>query len=147
MPRDNEIQFRRGTGTEWSTIDPVLASGEPGINNDSCLLKIGNGSTAWSNLASTSSILAYLTVNTNYTISYSDHIIFIDTSSNIVNLTLPSASGYGGKYFIFKQKSGTLPVYIYASGAETIDDKNLIQIFYEKNSIGVVSDNSNWYII
>ena len=46
-----QFQFRRGTASEWSTANPVLANGEMGIETNTNQFKIGNGSTAWNSLA------------------------------------------------------------------------------------------------
>ncbi len=46
-----QLQFRRGTGTEWSNANPTLASGEMGIETDTSRFKVGNGSTAWNSLS------------------------------------------------------------------------------------------------
>ena len=46
-----QFQFRRGTSSEWSSANPVLAAGEMGIETNTNLFKIGNGSTAWNALA------------------------------------------------------------------------------------------------
>jgi hypothetical protein len=47
------IQLRRDTGANWTSEDPVLASGEIGIETDASPIKfkIGDGVTAWSSLA------------------------------------------------------------------------------------------------
>jgi len=45
-----QIQFRRGTASEWTSVDPVLAEGEMGIETDTNLFKIGNGNSIWSQL-------------------------------------------------------------------------------------------------
>ena len=45
-----QIQFRRGTASEWSTVNPVLALAEMGIETDTDLFKIGNGSQQWNDL-------------------------------------------------------------------------------------------------
>lgn len=45
-----QIKFRRGTADEWSTIDPILASGEPGHETDTGKYKVGDGLSAWSSL-------------------------------------------------------------------------------------------------
>lgn len=42
-----QIQFRRGTAYEWSHINPTLAEGEMGIETDTKLFKIGNGTSTW----------------------------------------------------------------------------------------------------
>ena len=45
------IRFRRGTAAEFTSANPVLASGEPGFAVDTNTLKIGDGQTAWSSLS------------------------------------------------------------------------------------------------
>ena len=45
-----QIQFRRGTSTEWSTVNPILALAEMGIETDTNLFKIGNGALHWNDL-------------------------------------------------------------------------------------------------
>lgn len=44
------MQQRRGTATEWTTADPVLASGEIGYETDTGRFKFGDGSTSWSSI-------------------------------------------------------------------------------------------------
>ena len=46
-----QFQLRRGTSTEWSNSNPVLAAGEIGIEIDTNLFKLGNGSSTWNNLS------------------------------------------------------------------------------------------------
>ena len=42
-----QIQFRRGTADEWTSVDPTLALAEMGIETDTNLFKIGNGTSTW----------------------------------------------------------------------------------------------------
>lgn len=44
------FQFRRDTGANWSSANPVLAAGEMGINTTTMLFRIGDGTTAWNSL-------------------------------------------------------------------------------------------------
>lgn len=47
------IQFRRGTTAQWTSENPILAIGEPGIElrvDDSIAMKVGDGSTDWATL-------------------------------------------------------------------------------------------------
>jgi hypothetical protein len=44
------IQFRRGTASQATTDNPILAAGEPGYELGTGKLKIGDGSTAWTAL-------------------------------------------------------------------------------------------------
>jgi len=45
------IQVRRGTNTQWNTADPILNEGEFGYNLTNGQIKIGDGSTIWSELS------------------------------------------------------------------------------------------------
>src|SRR5262249_53026836 len=45
------IQLRRDTAARWAAANPVLASGEPGLESDTGRIKFGDGSTAWRDLA------------------------------------------------------------------------------------------------
>jgi hypothetical protein len=46
-----KIQLRRDTSTNWSTINPVLAQGEPGYETDTGKVKFGDGSLNWNSLS------------------------------------------------------------------------------------------------
>jgi hypothetical protein len=45
-----QLQFRKGTSTEWTSANPVLANGEIGVELDTGLFKIGSASVAWNSL-------------------------------------------------------------------------------------------------
>jgi hypothetical protein len=45
-----QIQFRRGTESEWAETNPILALAEMGIEIDTDLFKIGDGVQAWNDL-------------------------------------------------------------------------------------------------
>lgn len=51
MPRIQLMQMRRGTAATWTSTNPILALGEPGIETDTRKWKVGDGSTVWSGLA------------------------------------------------------------------------------------------------
>ena len=44
------IQFRRGTASEWTSLNPTLSAGEFGFETDTNRFKLCNGTTAWSGL-------------------------------------------------------------------------------------------------
>lgn len=50
MPRNDLIQVRRDTASNWTASNPILASGELGLETNTGYIKIGNGSTVWSSL-------------------------------------------------------------------------------------------------
>lgn len=51
MPREDLIRFRRDSAANWTSVNPVLASGEPGYDTTSDQFRIGDGLTAWSELS------------------------------------------------------------------------------------------------
>ncbi len=42
-----QIQLRRDTAANWTSTNPTLAQGEPGLETDTGKIKYGNGSSAW----------------------------------------------------------------------------------------------------
>lgn len=43
----NKIQLRRDTSTNWTTVNPILTDGEPGLETDTNKIKYGNGGNVW----------------------------------------------------------------------------------------------------
>ena len=54
MTNKTKIQFRRGTAAELAAANPILGQGEPSFATDTNVLKIGDGSTAYSSLSAIS---------------------------------------------------------------------------------------------
>jgi hypothetical protein len=50
MTTGTRIQLRRDTAATWTSNNPVLALGEPGLETDTDKVKYGDGSTAWASL-------------------------------------------------------------------------------------------------
>ena len=46
----DRIQIRRDTASNWTSVNPVLADGEIGLERDTSQFKIGNGTAPWSSL-------------------------------------------------------------------------------------------------
>lgn len=59
-----KIQFRRGTRSQWTTINPILSQGEPAYETDTGLMKIGDGVLNYNSLPY-SSVPANYDPNTN----------------------------------------------------------------------------------
>jgi hypothetical protein len=49
MAQITQIQVRRDTAANWTSVNPVLAQGEIGYETDTGKFKIGNGTLAWTN--------------------------------------------------------------------------------------------------
>lgn len=45
------FRIRRDTAANWTSVNPVLKLGEPGLETDTRKVKYGDGSTAWNSLA------------------------------------------------------------------------------------------------
>jgi hypothetical protein len=45
-----EFRFQRGSSNRWTEVNPILGAGEPGVEIDTGLFKIGDGHTAWEDL-------------------------------------------------------------------------------------------------
>jgi hypothetical protein len=154
MPRNTNITVRKGTATEWSTQNPVLASGELGYDITNKILKLGDGTTAWSTLSTinlTASNITDFNVGVSGllpTISNSgDNRILTSTGSTVginaesnltfdgTNLTAPylvssySSGDEGGEIQLAKPPNGTL------SGGITIDAyQNKLRFFEQGGS-------------
>jgi hypothetical protein len=93
-----------------------------------------------------SSGLNYKNVSNTYSLSLNDDVIFLDPSLNDINISLPSASGAGGKEFYFKKKPGLYNVTINPPSGQTIDGQSNFAIMYDYEAVSIISDNQNWYI-
>jgi len=111
------IQIRNDTSANWTSANPILASGEVGYETDSRKSKLGDGVTAWNTL--------------NYTVS--DAVVSNDVVFNTVDpltTTNPSSSNIlfvnktSGEIFICKDNtvdnniwSGSKGTSVYPAGA------------------------------
>lgn len=90
------IQLRRGTAANWTSTNPVLAAGEPGVETDTGLIKVGNGSSTWTNLPYQ---IALAPVTTNAQTGTTYTTVAADAGKNIelnnasaITLTVPPSS-------------------------------------------------------
>jgi hypothetical protein len=95
MPVQTQFQIRRGTASQWTTSNPVLASGELGLETDTRLLKVGDGVNLWTSLAYINQ-LAFPIITTNgqtgttYTLVLADAQKNVElNNSNAITLTVP----------------------------------------------------------
>ncbi len=50
MPAQTVIQLRRDTSANWESVDPTLAAGEVGFDSTENKIKIGDGTSSWTEL-------------------------------------------------------------------------------------------------
>lgn len=75
-----------------------------------------------------------------------DDIVFVDSTSSLVNVYIPIASGNGGKELMIKRVAGDNDVVIIASGIEKIDGESTYIMHHLYQCSTLVSNNLNWYI-
>lgn len=69
MPRQDLIQYRRGSAASWAIANPVLADGEIGYVKDSNEIRVGDGLTAWLDLEPLGADTAQLATATAATVN------------------------------------------------------------------------------
>ena len=89
----------------------------------------------------------YNNISSDFSMSDDSDVIFIDSTSSPVNIYLPTADGVGGKQLLFKMVSGSNSGVLVASGTQSIDGQSSFGIYSIYESISVISNNSNWFVI
>lgn len=100
---------------------------------------------AWTEDGGAASTTLPLTNQTaNYTVDNLDCVV--NCTSGTFTVTLPTAVGIEGQYFIVKN-SGTGVVTVDADGSETIDgaSNQILAVQYE--SMTLVSNGANWIVV
>lgn len=90
------------------------------------------------------------TKTTDYTATSTDHKILVDTRTGPISITLPTAVSISGTEYLIKDKFGsaaTNPITILTTSGQTIDGAASYVIGNNYQSITVVSDGANWYIL
>ena len=95
MTRKTLIQNRRDTAANWTLVNPVLASGEIGVETDTNKFKIGNGTTAWTALdyQGGTTTLDGLTDVTITSVSNNDVLVYNSATSQWKNAAPAAAAG------------------------------------------------------
>lgn len=89
---------------------------------------------------------SYQNITSDTNLSIDDDYIFIDSTSNEINITMPTAISNGGKEIVVKRIAGENLAHINASGLELIDGSSSFTIYHLYQSITLVSNNTNWFI-
>jgi hypothetical protein len=100
---------------------------------------------AWTEGNSASSTTLPFTNRTStYTIDNEDCVV--NCTSGTFTVTLPTAVGVEGQYFIVKN-SGTGVITIDGDGSETIDGQSNKILAVQYESMTMISDGANWKVI
>jgi hypothetical protein len=92
----------------------------------------------------------YVAQATNYTLTTNDYVVGVSDLSAIRTMTLPSAST-AGRMYIIKDQSGaasqTNYIRILPQAGQTIDGQSDYKVVMPYESVMLVSNGSNWFII
>jgi len=151
-----QIQLRNDTAANWTTANPVLAQGELGIETDTRLYKIGNGSTAWNSLAYGSLVgtinasAVLYTINdvagTTYTILSTDEgRVVRTTSASAVTITVADALQVGEQITFAQYGAGQI-TFAPAGGVtlHSADTKRKVNKQYSGATLVKVAASTYW---
>jgi hypothetical protein len=86
-------------------------------------------------------------VSADYTMTGAEQVLLADTTLANVTITLPAASACDGSHFTIKKVVSANLLTVAAQGGSTIDGAASQTLVSAYDSIDIVSDGSNWYII
>lgn len=93
-------------------------------------------------------VISVVTKTSDFTATQSNDVILVDASSGAVTITLMGASDREGKtLFVKKVDSTANAVTVDGDGSETIDDSTTRVLSSQYDSVQIVSDGSEWWII
>jgi len=119
-----------------------------GESRDSDTGFLPNNSGNWSEFTTGgSSTRTYNNVTSHFSMTENSDVVFLDTSSSMINVYLPTAVGKGGKELLFKMKAGSNSGVLVASGSQTIDGNSVFAMYHRYGSYSLISDDSNWFIV
>jgi hypothetical protein len=92
-------------------------------------------------------IVPYTTITGDTTLTTSNEVVFVNATSGEVDVTLYAATSNGGRKLIIKKTDSGNTVNILRAGSETIDGATSLALYHQNESITLISDNSNWFIV
>lgn len=142
-----------GTTSGTVTVQPAAAAGTWTLtlpttdgNNGEFLQTDGNGVTSWAAASGSSGITRSVNVISTNTAAgataTTDYVYFV---SGTTTVTLPTAVGNTNLYTI--KRTGTNTVTVATTSAQTIDGAATQTLLTQYESMGFVSDGSNWGIV
>lgn len=161
------IQMRRGTSSEWNSADPILNEGEIGYNTTLGQIKVGDGSTIWSELTYlateselNTSLEGYIEItekgavngvaelDANKNVLTGPSVIFEGATTNSYQLTLTATDPTADRTITFPDASGTLVISSdYGSGIgtwlATPSSANLLSAMTDETGTGLLVFNTS----
>lgn len=113
--------------------------------SDGQVLKLASGLPSW---ASAVASLSVSSKSADYTATTADDVLLVDASGAARTITLYAASGNSGKILhIKKTDSSANSVTVDGNASETIDGATTKVLALQYESVTIVCDGSNWYVL
>ena len=91
--------------------------------------------------------IPYTSITGDTTLTTSNEVVFVNATSGEVDVTLYAAASNGGRTLVIKKTDSGNTVNILRAGSETIDGATSLALYHQNESITLMSDNSNWFIV
>lgn len=134
-----------GTGATANGADGIITIGDGGVTDYTQISATGDrkyvGSAKALNLAWDTE-----TFTSDDTLGTDNVVALVDGSLNTVTITLPSAVGIENRVYYIKSINGTFTTDVATNASETIDGDSSWTLAAGE-TITIVSDNANWWII
>jgi hypothetical protein len=93
-----QIKLRRDTAANWTSVNPILATGEPGLETDTLKVKYGDGVNRWNALSYPTvifpSTVASATTSTNLAGGTSNQLVVQTSPGTTGFVTAPTIPGF-----------------------------------------------------
>jgi hypothetical protein len=157
-----QIQFRRGLASEWTSANPTLAVGEMGLETDTDLFKIGDGTTAWTSLGyggiqgeAGASGDPKLTINqqtASYTAVLADAAKLVEiSSSSATTFSIPTDASVnfpvGTQISILQTGSGQVTIAAVTSGTTTVNATPGLKLRAQWSAATLIKRAANLWVV
>lgn len=87
------------------------------------------------------------TITTNYTLQLTDEVLLVDATSSNIIIDLPQATLAPRKKFTIKKITNDDNFITIQTSGELIDDNSVYTMYYQYDSVTLVSNGTNWYLV
>jgi len=143
------IQFRRDTAANWTSVNPLLAQGEIGLETDTVRLKFGNGINDWNSLpyystASNDGDIQNI-VNANYDMLATDYWIKVTTGASDRYIKRPPPTS-GKKILLMKIDDGVGKVISIPFDTDKSNGVDNQEVAYQGGFLEMAADGTDYFI-
>ena len=117
------------------------------IFTGSIIERVGDGVARITSQADESTSVTVVTSETTITSTSGLVVILANATSGNIVVNIPTAVGNSSRITVKKTDSSTNTVTLTASGAQTIDGASTTTLTKQYESVDIVTNNSNWFII